>query len=259
MESIRKYGDPPYRTALVHGGPGAAGEMRPLAEQLVAHTGVLECIQTKMTIVDQVEELKEQLLFFGEEPKILIGYSWGAWLSCLVAARYPFLVNKLILVSAGSFSQKHNGDLMKIRFSRLDQQDKTAAETLMSALEHKNPASEDLEKLGLLMRKADAFELLEFDQSFVDINVEMFQAVWSEAAHLRNTGQLLKICRQICCPVIAFHGLEDPHPVKGVEIPLTACLADFRMIKLEKCGHTPWIEKYARERFLACLTTELSW
>jgi len=37
MENPRKYGNRPYEVALVHGGPGAAGEMAPVAKELSKH------------------------------------------------------------------------------------------------------------------------------------------------------------------------------------------------------------------------------
>src|SRR5204862_304097 len=66
---------------------------------------------------------------------------------------------------------------------------------------------------------------------------------------LRRTGALLDAARRIACPVVAIHGDSDPHPAEGVERPLGAALADFRFILLERCGHTPWLERGARRRF----------
>ncbi len=43
--NYRLYGRPPYATILVHGGPGAAGEMDPVAEELPPHFGVIEALQ----------------------------------------------------------------------------------------------------------------------------------------------------------------------------------------------------------------------
>ena len=49
-EKVRLYGKAPYRVAVVHGGPGAAGEMAPVARRLGAACGVLEPLQTAMTM-----------------------------------------------------------------------------------------------------------------------------------------------------------------------------------------------------------------
>jgi len=46
MKNFRKYGKPPFRVAVIHGGPGAGGEMAPVVRELASDCGVLEPIQT---------------------------------------------------------------------------------------------------------------------------------------------------------------------------------------------------------------------
>ena len=43
---------------VVHGGPGACGEMAPVARRLASARGVLEPIQTALSLEGQVEELR---------------------------------------------------------------------------------------------------------------------------------------------------------------------------------------------------------
>ena len=57
METVRKYGRPPFDTVLVHGGPGGAGEMAPVARRLGQHFGVIEALQTEMSVDGQIKEL----------------------------------------------------------------------------------------------------------------------------------------------------------------------------------------------------------
>ncbi len=45
MHNLIKYGTPPYQIAVIHGGPGAAGEMTPVAQELSIDYGVLEPLQ----------------------------------------------------------------------------------------------------------------------------------------------------------------------------------------------------------------------
>ena len=59
MKNLRKYGHSPYTVAVVHGGPGAPGEMAPVARELSSITGVLEPLQTKYSLEGQVQELRE--------------------------------------------------------------------------------------------------------------------------------------------------------------------------------------------------------
>ncbi len=92
MENSRKYGKKPFKVAVVHGGPGAPGEMAPVARELSADRGVLEPLQTATIIEGQVRELKVILEKNGDIPVMLIGFSWGAWLSFILTAQYPALV-----------------------------------------------------------------------------------------------------------------------------------------------------------------------
>jgi hypothetical protein len=40
MKNLRKYGKPPFSVAVIHGGPGAGGEMAPVAWELASDCGV---------------------------------------------------------------------------------------------------------------------------------------------------------------------------------------------------------------------------
>ena len=77
------------------------------------------------------------------------------------------------------------------------------------------------------------------------------------SSELRSSGKLLELGREICCQVVAIHGDYDPHPFEGVRDPLSRVLKDFRFILLEKCGHRPWIEREAKERFYEILRNEI--
>ena len=50
MKNPRKYGSAPFNVAVVHGGPGAPGEMAPVARELSSFRGVLEPLQTATTV-----------------------------------------------------------------------------------------------------------------------------------------------------------------------------------------------------------------
>lgn len=196
--SIRKYGQQPYQIGLLHGGPGAAGEMKPVAETLSKDFGVLECLQTEKSINRQIKELHKQLTSSAEIPAVLIGFSWGAWLGILFASKYPNLVKKLILISSGALESKYNEDLM-----------------------------------------------------------EIYQSVWREAARLRDTNELINCADKIACPIVVFHGEFDPHPIDGVEKPLSERVENTKIVRLPKCGHTPWKEVFAKDEFYRLLRDEL--
>ena len=112
-------------------------------------------------------------------------------------------------------------------------------------------------RIGELFGKADSFDPKETQPDEVTLSPEIFASVWPEAAVLRASGELLNIVRAIRCPVLAIHGAFDPHSSDGVRIPLSRELSDFRFELLEDCGHTPWKERGARDRFFMILRSEI--
>lgn len=260
MALSRKYGKAPFNVIVVHGGPGASGQMAAVARELSAKFGVLEPFQTEYSIRGQFRELHELINKLGEPPVKLIGHSWGACLSFIYAANYPSFVEKLILVGAGAFAEKHNSGLMKMRLDRLSEKEKAEAQKLLVLFN--DPAhslkEETFQRFGDLMSKADSFEPITLEKETAEFQAGIFQSVWKEAVALRNSGALLALGHNIQCPVIAIHGDYDPHPLKGVEEPLSQTLGDFRLIKLAKCGHYPWKERYARQKFYRILEKELN-
>jgi hypothetical protein len=75
INNLRKYGTSSFNLAVIHDGPGAPGEMAPVARELSTFGGVLEPLQTAITIEGQVRELSEVLEKHGDLPVTLIGFS----------------------------------------------------------------------------------------------------------------------------------------------------------------------------------------
>jgi pimeloyl-ACP methyl ester carboxylesterase len=262
MNNPRVYGHPPYSLALIHGGPGAGGEMAPVARRLGASRGVLEPIQTADSLEGQIHELKGQLEQNASLPVVLAGYSWGAWLAFLVAAIHPKLVKKLVLISSGSFDAAYMAGFERRRLERLSPEEQQEAADLAGMLDDPlvQAKSEALARFGALFAKTDSFDPLPSEESDADKippRPDIFRKVWADADKMRRAGTLLELGRAIECPVAAIHGDYDPHPIKGVEEPLTRVLKDFRLLLLKECGHTPWLEKRAKEEFYTVLMKEL--
>ncbi len=259
MEKLCKYGDFPFKAALIHGGPGAAGEMAPVGRELSHYTGILEPFQTEYTIEGQLDELKSTLEKYADLPVILIGYSWGAWLSFIFASQYSGLVSKLILVSSGPFEQKYADKIMELRLSRLNTTERLQVTNLLKQLDNTNllDKNEIFAKLGKIIIKADTFESIEYPEEKIDCNYEIYENIWRQASQMRKSGKLLEFADNIKCPVIAIHGDYDPHPYDGVKEPLSKYIKDFRFVLLENCGHKPWVEKYAKDKFYEILKNEL--
>ncbi len=259
MKPVRKWGPGPYRVAVIHGGPGAPGEVAPVARELSTLKGVLEPFQTEMTLDGQVEELRSVLLEHGTAPVVLIGFSWGAYLSWLLTARYPALVSKLVLIGCPPFEEQYAASITQTRLGRLPKRTLGEAQGLLAKLNEAEGGDKDvmLARLGTILARADAYDPISSEDEAFHCQYDIFRGVWDEASELRGNKVLLQMAKRITCPVVAIHGDFDPHPADGVNDPLTRELADFRFVLLEKCGHRPWIERNASENFFKVLVEEI--
>ncbi len=261
---VRTYGAPPYAVAVVHGGPGAAGDMAPVAARLAHGRGVLEPIQTQATIDGQVQELREALEARATTPAVLIGHSWGAWLSLLVATRFPGLVGKLILVGTPAFEERYAAVLLDNRLRPLLPAERE--EFLELARWLGKPGAEQAAapaRLADLSDRSDVYEALAGETPGPIAGVseraaEIYAGVWPAAARMRSEGRWLPLLDQVACPVVALHGATDSTPVESVAVPLSRAVSNFRLVVLQRCGHTPWRERWAAEPFYAAIERELN-
>lgn len=259
MKNLRKHGQAPFTVAVIHGGPGGAGEVTPVAQALSKTWGVLEPLQTTLTIKNQLQELKDIIQQHGTLPMTLIGHSWGAWLSFIFTAENPSLVKKLIIVGSGPFETSYATHIMTTRLNRLCTKDQAKLQSLLNDLNdptHKNKNAIFTE-LGTFISRVDSHDPLPYQDTHLESNYTIYKAVDTEAKELRRSGKLLAFGKQIQCPVVAIHGDYDPHPSEGVQKPLSRMLKNFRFILLKNCGHTPWNERNVREEFYKILVKEL--
>ncbi len=127
---IRLYGNAPYKTVLVHGGPGASGALKEFAKELseLSQTGIAEPLQSKYSIEELIEELYLQIKENCTDKVSLIGHSWGAFLVAFFAEKYPELVDKIILVSCAPLEDKYVAEIGNRRLQNLSENIKTSSQ-----------------------------------------------------------------------------------------------------------------------------------
>jgi pimeloyl-ACP methyl ester carboxylesterase len=178
-------------------------------------------------------------------------------------------VRKLVLVGSAPFEQRYVPAMTATRLARLTAAERQRVEALRAALNDAttaDTADQDatFAELGGLLTRADTFDPLPAAEAPPPRlpqragQSEIYQQVWTAAARLRAQGTLLERTRELRCPVVAIHGDHDPHPAAGVREPLERTLSDFRFVLLDRCGHEPWRERHARDRFYALLRRELN-
>jgi pimeloyl-ACP methyl ester carboxylesterase len=251
---VRLYGEKPYGVAVLHGGPGAMGSVEDVARHLAKwEWGAMEPWQSRLTVMGQVEELHEQLKAYGRLPVVVIGHSWGAWLALLHNAAHPETVKKLILVDSGPLESRYVPEIMERRKANLGLE---AGKVFLRLLgEAERGDAKAMAQLGELAGQADSVDPLL--QGTNEPDAEQYKQVWPEADAMRRQGKLKEALSGIDCPVTVIHGAQDPHPPAGVLEPLKEMGVPCRSFILPKCGHTPWLERGAREAFYKLLNEEL--
>lgn len=240
----------PNNVVLIHGGPGAAGSLTPLANELSGFFPVSELFQTENSVSAQVEELKMQISTNCKIPVFAIGHSWGAWLSLLTAAHKPDLFKHLILVACPPFEDRFVPEITKRRLDNMSFAQRVEYECHTDRIVAGKAGEKELQTLGKLTHIADSYQLISNPNIHTNIQWDIFEKVWAEAAAMRTDGYLLKQAAKLTCPVSIIHGENDPHPVMGAIEPLKRLLPHFDAHVLEKCGHYPWEEKYTKDKFV---------
>lgn len=248
---VRTYGNAPYRLAVVHGGPGALGSLACVAEALEGSFGVLEPLQSKYSVEALTLELAAQLREYAGGPIPVLGHSWGALLALLCAARFPQLVERLILVGCPPLEDRYVSQIGERRLKNLDPGEQERFRDLLCKLEAPGENHKDalLRELGNLVSRADNFAPLPSPENTLHPDGEMYASIWPEAAAMRSRGEFLRLLPKLSCPLLVLQGEGDPHPLEGVTEPLAKNYVHFSARSFPRCGHSPFLEQYAREEF----------
>ena len=264
MVEYRTHGKLPFKIVVLHGGPGAWGEMAPVAKELSGDYGVIEPYFLEATLEGQLLELKQVINLHKLDQVVLIGFSWGAWLGYIFAATYPEVIRKLIMVGSGPYEHRYYLELQHTRESRMTPEQKVHYIKILNQLQDPHGGDKDavISQLGTICQKIDQYDEVLRTETLPPPHFDLdrsthFRQALNEVINMRKSGDLLSYAKNITCPVVAIHGDYDPHPANGVKIPLEQIIPNFSFILLEKCGHKPWTERFARSKFYQVLKNGL--
>jgi pimeloyl-ACP methyl ester carboxylesterase len=260
---VRKYGDSGSYVVLLHGGPGAPGEMAPVARYLSGSFRVLEPLQrlsgdVPLTVALHVEDLHNVLLEIPQnKPLYLVGFSWGAMLALTYAARYPEQVNRVILIGCGTFDENSRRVYQNNMAQRIKPDMQKKIESIQARLEEEDDRklrNELLAELGAIYSQIQSYKLC--DDCVDDVlyfDEEGIRQTWADAISLQIQNIQPAEFADIRAAVIMIHGDEDPHPGKLIYRSLLLFIYNLQYFSLSRCGHKPWIEQYAKDDFYKLL------
>jgi pimeloyl-ACP methyl ester carboxylesterase len=261
---VRLYGVSGPYVALLHGGPGAAEQMGTVGRRLGGRFRVVEPLQrasgeVPLTVARHVADLDEALRGPLEEgPVRLVGFSWGAMLALTYAARHPGHVERVILIGCGTFDRRSREVYEAAMAERMDAQQRRRFEELTARLAEESDRqrrNELFAEFGSLCTQIQAFDPLTSDSDDeISYDEDGFRDTWSDAVLLQEQGIQPAEFARIEAPVTMIHGDADPHPGRLIFESLALLVRDIQYRQLSRSGHTPWIERHAREAFYELLS-----
>lgn len=84
-------------------------------------------------------------------------------------------------------------------------------------------------------------------------DLEAYRQTWNDMARLQTDETYPRAFGVIKSPVLMLHGQYDPHPGNLIRDSLLRHLPQLEYREWERCGHSPWIEKFAREAFFSAI------
>jgi len=242
--------------ALLHGGPGAPGSLLPLAEALEGGFRVLEPFQRgsdvpSLTVQRHVEDFHELVTETCDgRPVAVIGHSWGAMLGLAIAAAYPEDVRCLVLVGCGTFDPASRLEMKKTLESRMGEGMREKVQALDQ--EVRDPG-ERMRRYFALTGRFYSFEP-EGSWELQSFDARAFEETWADMIKLQEEGVYPAAFSALRCPLLMIHGNWDPHPGRMTRDLLARFIPSLQYVELPDCGHFPWMEKRAREKFLSVLS-----
>ena len=262
-------GDP---LVLLHGGPGAADNLGPVA-QLVDDLVTVHRFdqracgrssgcgigQTVDTVVADLEALRRH---WGHSRWIVGGHSGGAALALLYATRYPERVRAVVSMSGPGVGPPITAPAARGFAERLTEEERDAlllADRRAAAGDL--PARRAADRLRWKSLFADPANATAHAASLSPFphNAEVFRVLRASIDPVLCSPEHVAAIRDVDVPVLVLHGREDPLPLEG-SLNVAELLGRSTVAIIEAAGHLPWFEspRATRHALRAFLTEILS-
>jgi pimeloyl-ACP methyl ester carboxylesterase len=254
MIIARNYGTAGPLVIVLHGGPGVAGHMAPVARGLADAYRVLEPFQRPsgepLTVARHVADLHELVASCPFARPALVGSSWGAMLALAYAAAHPAAAGPLVLIGCGTFDPVARARIGAICEERMDD----GLRRRLGFLEEEFPdPDERLDAMGDLILPLYCYDPVTRDLEGERCDARAHRETWEDMVRLQGEGVYPAAFAAIHSPVLMLHGAFDPHPGRMIRTSLEPYLPQLEYREWERCGHYPWIEKAVRDEFFSVL------
>lgn len=261
---IRIYGDSALPVLVLHGGPAATGDVARVAQRLSDLFTAIEPWQRgsgeqPLTVARHVEDLHSLIMGLNSaSPPAIVGHSWGAMLALCYAAEHPNNAGPIVLVGCGTFDQASRARMKEIFRERTNPHlQAQLAEVNASTAD---PAEMHMKRLRLTrdLSVYDRREPWPEKEEFEPLDVRAHEETWSDMMRLQADGTYPKAFSSITSDVLMLHGNYDPHPGRMIYESLRPIIQTLQYRELDRCGHSPWLERFARDEFFSILKSWLT-
>jgi pimeloyl-ACP methyl ester carboxylesterase len=259
MLVVRQYGRAGRSpVVLLHGGPGAAGHMAPVALRLADSYRIFEPFQRRrdaqpLTVARHVADLHDVIKHHELGQPALIGSSWGAMLALAYAAVHPEATGPIILVGCGTFDPVARAEMKRIITERTDD----AIRARLKSAEGLDPDSA-LKETAKALVSIYSYNPMASPHDKDEVDARAHEETWDDMMRLQTEGVYPSSFAAIKVPVLMVHGTHDPHPGRLIMSSLKPYLSQIDYHELDRCGHYPWIEREAAAVFFALVTRWLT-
>ena len=164
------------------------------------------------------------------------------------------------MIAATSFEEKYALNVINEELIRLNEEERAEVFSLAESIRKIDgrDKSGSFARLCRLFTRAESYDQLPHEDEVLEYQPGINEKIGLDVRALLASGEFLKLGEKIQCPVTVIQGDHDPRLADGVREPLDRVLENFKFMLLEKCGHTPWLEKFARDKFFEVLKKEIT-
>jgi proline iminopeptidase len=247
---IQGSGEP---VVLLHGGPGLADYLGPLADELVDGYQVVRYQQRGLppsttcgpfTIESHVDDALAVLDHTSNDPVLVVGHSWGGHLAMHLAIRHPGRLRGMVIVDPlGAVGDGGEADMFKSMAQRIPPEQMARAQELdETAMRGEGKTEDAIESLRLLWPGYFADPNHPPPMPRMDLSLPCSAQTW-ESIHSHLNGRTLEeALPSIRVPCVFVLGGASPIPPRHGEAT-AALLTGASVVVVEGCGHFPWLER----------------
>ena len=205
-----------------------------------------------LTVARHIADLDELVTDLGKAaPVAIVGHSWGAMLALCYAAEHPDKAGPVVLVGCGTFDRAARSRMQATIAERID--DDLQQRVRQVSTDATDPADQFTKIFRLTRQIYDYDPVAPYadKEEFEPFDLKAHNETWTDMQRLQDDGIYPDAFAAVKAPVLMLHGEYDPHPGTKIRDSLFPYIPHLEYNEFEACGHSPWIEKSARDAFFA--------